>query len=84
MLGSLGTSKQDGEIVRQPIVYTIAHFAEMPDTLQAYPKTRRAYFFGERRVAWSARLEEVVEAKNDDVFKLVTKYANESGSLRVV
>jgi len=84
MFGNLRTSEQDEEIVRQAIEYTIAHFANMPDTLQAYPKTARAHVFGQRRVAWSARFEEVVEAEYDGAFELVARYADESGSLRVV
>ncbi len=81
MFGNLGAGEQDGEIERQPIEYPIVHFADMPDTLQACPKTARAHFFGERRVPQPTRLEEVVEAEYDDPYKLVTRYVNESGSL---
>jgi len=84
MFGNLGAGKQDGEIVRQLIKYTTAHCANMPDTLQAYPKTAHAHFFGERRVSQSARLEEVVEAEYDHAFKLATRNVSESGSLRVI
>ena len=84
MFDNLRTSEQDEEIVRQAIKYTIAHIANMPDTLQAYPKTARAHVFGQRRVAWFARFEEVVEAEYDDAFELVARNANESGSLGVI